>query len=138
MPRIGKNISTNSSSEIINSTESDSESSSSSEPTYGSGEEGSSASSTVVAHKRTPSERHVLPSSIRGYISVICPIIAVAGAISLISSGIELNKPTSDNEHRKIFIPFFVASTLITSVGSILSVLACVKHPDSSPQVPNA
>ena len=88
MPRIDKSISTNSSSEIISSAESDSESSSSPESSFGTGEEGSSDSSTNVAHTRTPSEQYLLPLDVRCCIGSICPIAAIGSTVSLIVFGI--------------------------------------------------
>ncbi len=135
MPRIGKTTSTNNSSEIVSNTESDSESSSSTESSFGVGNEGSSDSSENAVQNRAPSERYELPLSTRCFIGVVCPISALGGAVSLILSGIELNNPTNNNELRETFIPFFVAGAILTSLGSVLSVLACTKEPDPNPQV---
>ena len=134
MPRRGKNISTNSSSDIISSAESDSESSSSTESSFGSGDEGSSDSSKVAASNRAPSERYVLPLSIRCFIGVVCPISVVASAVSLILSGIQLNNPNLPNEDRVDFSAFFAAGAVLTCVGSALSMLAIAKHPAPNPQ----
>ena len=130
MPRIGKNISTNSSSEIISSAESDSESTSSTSSSYGTGDEGSSDSSTVAAS----SEQYELRPSIRCFIGVVCPISAVAGAVSLILSGIELNNPNLPIENRISFSAFFAAGAVLTCVGSALSLLAIANCPDPNPQ----
>jgi len=134
MPRIGKTTSTSNSSEIISSAESDSESTSSTSSSYGSGDEGSSDSSTVAASNRAPSERYVLPLSIRCFIGVVCPISAVAGAVSLILSGIELNNPNLPIENRISFSAFFAAGAVLTCVGSALSLLAIANCPDPNPQ----
>jgi nitrate/nitrite transporter NarK len=135
MPRIVKSISTNSSSEIISSTESDSESSSSTSNSYGSGEEGSSDSSTNVAHTRTPSEQYLLPLDVRCCIGMICPIGAVGGTVLSIMFGMELNNPTLPNQYRVETSLFFAASAVVACVNSALSMLLFAKHPDPNHEV---
>jgi len=138
MPSVSKIRSANSSSEIISSAESDSESSSSTESSLGTGEEGSSGSSTNVAHTRTPSEQHLLPLDVRCCIGTICPITAVGSTVLLIMFGMDLNNPSLPNENRLATSLFFTASAVVACMSSTLTMLLCAKHPGPNPQAPNA
>ena len=137
MPRIGKSISTNNSSKIIGSAEPDSESSDIVESSLGTGEEGSSGSSTNVAHTRTPSEQHLLPLDVRCCIGTICPITAVGSTVLLIMFGMDLNNPSLPNENRLATSLFFTASAVVACMSSTLTMLLCAKHPGPNPQAPN-
>ena len=85
MPHIGKNISTNSSSEIISSAESDSESSSSTEGSYGSGDEGitipgsNAAATSVTTPIGATLPAHLSPLKI--IVGTFCALTALSGGI---------------------------------------------------------
>ncbi len=133
MPRTRKTTSTNISSEIISSIESDSEASSSKDNTsHGSGDEGTTNNTT-----NTGTCAQSLPScSIKLIIGLSCPLIAVSSAVPLIYFGIQLNNPNS--ESRNVDSAAFAVSGVLTVVGLVGSYLVHAKSSDSSPQVPNA
>ena len=135
MPSIGKNISTNSSSEIISCAESDSESSNSSDYGYGSGDEDITSKNNPI--NAATSVRPVLPCSTKLSFGLYCSLVALTGAITLIYSGIQLNN-NPDNNSSVGYSIAFTASTVATAVGSLCTVWACVHPSNSSPQLPNA
>jgi hypothetical protein len=140
MPRIDKNISTNSSSEIVSSVESDSEASSSTESNYGSGDEGTPNTTINITQNNTTKTatcaQSLLLCSIKLITGLSCPLIAVSSAVNLIYFGIQLNNPNSGS--RNADSAAFAASAVLTVVGSVSSYLIHAKSLHSSTQVPNA
>ncbi len=140
MPSIGKNISTNSSSEIISSAESDSKSSSSTSSCFGSGDEGTTNTAINIPQNNTTNTatfaQSLLSCSIKLIVGLSCPLIAVSSAVPLIYFGIKLNDPNS--ESRSADSAAFAVSAVLTVVGSVSSYLIHAKSSYSSPQVPNA
>jgi hypothetical protein len=138
MPRISKNISINNSSEIISNAESDPESSSSASNSYGTGDEGSSDSRTNVSTNSPPSESDLKPSFVRLSILVVCPITALAHAVSLIWAGIELNKTNLPDEYRTGIGALFAANSVMICAALLSTKFAYVKRPNPTNQAATA
>ena len=140
MRPIGKTTSTNSSSEIIGSAESDSKSSDSTESSYGLGDEGASKSTNNIAQNKTTNtakpEQHLLSCSIKLLIGLSCPLVAVSSAVSMIYFGNQLNNP--NNGSRNADSAAFAAGAVMTAIGLLGSYLIHSKPSHPSPQVPNA
>lgn len=122
MPRIGNNISTNSSSEIIGSAESDSESFSSIENGYGSGDEGITippgpANDVAVTGE---SISPFFSCSLKTIVGTFCAINAIGGGILLIYGGNALNDPQDNHvgAHRAML----GAGAVMLSIGSMMSI----------------
>jgi len=140
MPRIGNNISTSNSSEIISGAESDSESSSSSESSYGSGDEGVPSATAIITQEKVTdaatSGRHLPSCSTKLLIGLYCSLSAVSGTVALISCGIELNNNPDNNSRIGAIIGFTAGG--VATLGSLCTIWAVTKSSHSCPQVPNA
>jgi hypothetical protein len=123
MPSIGKNISTNSSSEVISSAESDSDSESSSSigNSNGSGDEGitippGTASDVAVTGESTSP---FFSCSLKTIVGTFCALTAIGGGILLIYGGNALNDP-QDN-HAGLHRAMLGTGVVMLSIGSMMT-----------------
>ena len=141
MPRIGKSISTNNSSEIISSAESDSESSNIVESSFGTGDEGTRKTDGDVDPKKVgdanTSRLYLSSSSTKLLIGLSCSLVAVTGTIGLIYCGIQLNNNPDDNS-RIGYSSAFATGGIMAAVGSLSTIWCACRTTDPNPQLPNA
>ena len=141
MPRIAKSISTNSSSEIISSAESDSESSDIVESSYGTGDEGTQKTDGDIDPKKVgdanTSRLYLSSSSTKFLIGLSCSLVAVTGTIGLIYCGIQLNN-NPDNNSRIGYSSAFATGAIMAAVGSLSAIWCACRTTDPNPQLPNA
>ena len=133
MPRIGKNISTNSSSEIISSAESDSESSSSTEGSYGSGDEGitipgnNAAATSVTTPIGATLPAHLSPLKI--IVGTFCALTALSGGVMCMYASTHQDQNGSiKTDLERALLGVGLPMTLI---GSIVAIGSCLYNPES-------
>jgi hypothetical protein len=133
MPHIGKNISTNSSSEIISSAESDSESSSSTEGSYGSGDEGitipgsNAAATSVTTPIGATLPAHLSPLKI--IVGTFCALTALSGGIMCMYASTHQDQNGSiKTDLERALLGVGLPMTLI---GSILAIGSCLYNPET-------
>ena len=133
MPRIGKNISTNSSSEIISSAESDSESSSSTEGSYGSGDEGitipgsNAAATSVTTPIGATLPAHLSPLKI--IVGTFCALTALSGGVMCMYASTHQDQNGSiQTDLERALLGVGLPMTLI---GSILAIGSCLDNPET-------
>ena len=133
MPRIGKNISTNSSSEIISSAESDSESSSSTEGSYGSGDEGitipgsNAAATSVTTPIGATLPAHLSPLKI--IVGTFCALTALSGGVMCMYASTHQDQNGSiKTDLERALLGVGLPMTLI---GSILAIGSCLYNPET-------
>ena len=133
MPSIGKNISTNSSSEIISSAESDSESSSSTEGSYGSGDEGitipgsNAAATSVTTPIGATLPAHLSPLKI--IVGTFCALTALSGGVMCMYASTHQDQNGSiKTDLERALLGVGLPMTLI---GSILAIGSCLYNPET-------
>jgi hypothetical protein len=133
MPHIGKNISTNSSSEIISSAESDSESSSSTEGSYGSGDEGitipgsNAAATSVTTPIGATLPAHLSPLKI--IVGTFCALTALSGGVMCMYASTHQDQNGSiKTDLERALLGVGLPMTLI---GSILAIGSCLYNPET-------
>ena len=133
MPRIGKNISTTSSSEIISSAESDSESSSTNEGSYGSGDEGitiperNAAATSATTPSGATLPTHLSPLKI--IVGTFCALTALSGGIMCMYASTHHNQNGSiQTDLERALLGVGLPMTLI---GSIVAIGSCLYNPET-------
>ena len=133
MPRIGKNISTNSSSEIISSAESDSESSSSTEGSYGSGDEGitipgsNAAATSVTTPIGATLPAHLSPLKI--IVGTFCALTALSGGVMCMYASTHQDQNGSiktDLERAMLGV-----GLSMMFIGSVVAIGSCLYNPET-------
>lgn len=141
MPSVSKIRSANSSSEIISSAESDSESSDIVESSYGTGDEGTQKTDGDIDPKKVgdanTSRLYLSSSSTKLLIGLSCSLVAVTGTIGLIYCGIQLNN-NPDNNSRIGYGSAFATGAIMAAVGSLSAIWCACRTTDPNPQLPNA
>jgi hypothetical protein len=136
MPRVSKKAFSNSTSEEVSA--SDSDSSSDSITQYGSGDEGAAiptgnANDISSTNAPTPTP-YGFPGPLRAIVGTFCAVTAVAGGIMLIYGGIPRNYPVDDQAdlHRAMV----GSGAAILGIGSLASMLCLVRPPYAVGQSP--
>ena len=133
MPHIGKNISTNSSSEIISSAESDSESSSSTEGSYGSGDEGITIPGSNAA---APSVTTPIGATLPAHLSPLKIIVGTFCALTALSGGVMCMYASTHQDQNGSIQTDLERALLgvglpMTLIGSILAIGSCLYNPET-------
>lgn len=134
MPRIGKNIAADSSSEIIDHLDSHSNSASFSESSHGSGDEGITIPGSTTPVTSTPPSIEPTPSflslPLKAIIGTFCALTAVGGGVLLIYGGNALNNPedSQGSMHRAML----GVGAAMLGVGSMLAKGSCVNNATTS------
>lgn len=138
MPRVSKNAATYTTSEVVSSCDSDSDSvsdfSSDSSAHYGSGDEGvviptgnaNSIGSTAAPEFSSPG----FPAPVRAIVGTFCAATAVAGGIMFIYGGMGNSNFLGDQHD--LYRALMLAGGSMLGIGSLVTLLCVVKRPETS------